>query len=167
MTRKSTPGNFAAVIRSAREAIPGVALTTDVIVGFPGETDDEFGESLKFVRSMQFAGGHVFHFSARPGTPAARMKGRVRSEVVKERSLAMRKILAESAAAYQQKFIGETLQVLWEAASTLTDAGWQIEGLTDNYLRVTSIASEPRWNRIDKVFIKEANMGGLKGEIQV
>ena len=167
MTRKSTPGNFAAVIRSAREAIPGVALTTDVIVGFPGETDDEFGESLEFVRSMQFAGGHVFHFSARPGTPAARMKGRVRSEVVKERSLAMREILAESAAAYQQKFIGETLPVLWEAASTLTDAGWQIEGLTDNYLRVTSIASEPRWNRIDKVFIKEANMGGLKGEIQV
>jgi len=165
MARKTTPENFAALVQSARAAIPEVAITTDIIAGFPGETDDEFAETLEFVESMDFAGGHVFSYSRRPGTPAARMKGQVRSEVAKARSAALRSALAESAETYQRKFIGKTMPVLWEATSTLTDEGWQIKGLTDNYLRVTTIAAEPRWNKIDQVLMRTVSTEGLSGEI--
>lgn len=66
--------------------MPNAAITTDVIAGFPGETEAEFAESLAFVEEMNFAGGHVFTYSPRPGTGAARMKGQIRSEVRKERN---------------------------------------------------------------------------------
>jgi threonylcarbamoyladenosine tRNA methylthiotransferase MtaB len=166
MARKTTPESFAALLRSARAAIPECAITTDVIAGFPGETDEEFSETLEFVRSMQFAGGHVFSYSPRPGTPASLMKGKVRGEVVKSRSTVLRRVLAESAEAFHRKFIGKTLPVLWEATSILTNAGWQIEGLTDNYMRVTAIAPKPYWNRIDNVSLKTSSADGLWGKIE-
>ena len=165
MARKTTPNSFAGLVQSARTAIPEVAITTDVIVGFPGETEQEFTKTLEFVKAMQFAGGHVFSFSARPGTPAAQLKGKVRGEVCKARNAILRSILAESAEAYRRKFIGKTMPVLWEAASTLTDAGWQIEGLTDNYMRVTAIAPEPYWNRLDAVQLSELRENGLTGKL--
>ena len=165
MARKATPEGFATLLQSARAAIPEVAITTDIIAGFPGETDEEFTETLEFVQSMNFSGGHVFSYSARPGTPAARMQGQVRREVMRTRSALLRRILAESAEAFHRKFIGKTMPVLWEALSILTDEGWQIEGLTGNYLRVTAIAPEPRWNQIDKVFLRNASAQGLAGEI--
>jgi threonylcarbamoyladenosine tRNA methylthiotransferase MtaB len=165
MARKTTPEDFAALVQSARAAIPEVAITTDIIAGFPGESDDEFAETLEFVKSMHFAGGHVFSYSKRPGTPAARMKGQVHGDVTKARSAALRSSLAESAETYQRKFIGKTMPVLWEAVSVLTDEGWQIKGLTDNYLRVTTISPEPRWNHIDQVHLRAVSMEGLAGEI--
>jgi len=165
MARKTTPNSFAGLVQSARTAIPEVAITTDVIVGFPGETEQEFTETLEFVKAMQFAGGHVFSYSARPGTPAAQLKGKVRGEVCKARNAILRSNLAESAEAYRRKFIGKTMPVLWEAASTLTDAGWQIEGLTDNYMRVTAIAPEPYWNRLDAVQLSELRENGLTGKL--
>jgi len=166
MSRKSSPDSFAKLVKSAREAIPELAITTDVIVGFPGETDREFKETEEFVRSMQFSGGHVFPYSARPGTPATRMKGQVLSEVIKARSTILRRAIAESAEAYQRHYIGKTMSVLWESLSILTDEGWQIEGLTDNYLRVTAISREPRWNQIDQVRLRSWRAEGLWGEIQ-
>ena len=166
MARKTTPEGFAALVQSARAAIPEAAITTDIIAGFPGETEAEFVQTLEFVQSMHFAGGHVFSYSARPGTPASRMQGQVRGEVVKARSAILRKVLTESALSYRRAFVGKTVPVLWEAVSTLTDAGWQIEGLTDNYLRVTALAAEPRWNRIDKVLLRSARTEGMVGEIR-
>src|SRR5512140_2719374 len=96
MARKTTPNSFAALVQAAHAAIPGLAITTDIIVGFPGETEAEFSETLEFTKSMNFAGGHVFTYSARPGTPAARMQAQVRHEVRKERNTAMRIVLEES-----------------------------------------------------------------------
>jgi len=165
MARKTTPEGFAALVQSARTAIPEVAITTDIIAGFPGETDEEFAETLEFVKSMRFAGGHVFSYSARPGTPAARMKGQVRRETVKARSALLRTVLAESAEAYRRQFIGKTTSVLWEATSILTDEGWQIEGLTENYIRVTAVAPEPRWNRVDDVYLTGLRENGLAGKL--
>ena len=167
MARKTTPEFFAALVDSARRAIPEAAITTDVIVGFPGETDEEFAETLEFVKAMDFAGGHVFTYSARPGTPAARMKGQIRGEVAKVRSAALRTILAEYAESYRRKFIGKTMPVLWEATDRFSDAGWQLQGLTDNYLRVTATAPEPRWNRMDDVQLVSIDENGLKGKITV
>jgi threonylcarbamoyladenosine tRNA methylthiotransferase MtaB len=165
MRRKTAPEAFAGLVQSARAAIPGVAITTDIIVGFPGETEAEFCETLEFVKSMHLAGGHVFTYSARPGTPAARMQAQVRYEIRKERSAALRAILDESAQAYRSGFIGHTLAVLWEASSRLTEAGWVLEGLTDNYLRVSAVAAQPRWNQIDKVELLSMDGDGMKGRI--
>ena len=166
MARKTTPESYRSLLKSARAAIPDVAITTDVIAGFPGETEDEFAETLEFVRSMDFAGGHVFSYSPRPGTPASFMKGQVPSGIVKTRSAALRAVLAQSAEAFHNKFIGRTMRVLWEARSSLSNEGWKIEGLTDNYLRVSAIAPQPQWNTFDDVLLKTANASGLRGEIQ-
>ncbi|HVM72149.1 MAG TPA: tRNA (N(6)-L-threonylcarbamoyladenosine(37)-C(2))-methylthiotransferase MtaB [Anaerolineales bacterium] len=163
MRRKTSTAEFAGLVESARSAIPEVAITTDIIVGFPGETEAEFAETVEFVRSMKFAGGHVFTFSARPGTPAARMKAQVRYEIRKERNAILRAALEESARAYQAGFIGRSLPVLWEASSRLTEAGWTLEGLTDNYLRVTAVAPQARWNHIDRVNLVSVDGNGMKG----
>jgi len=165
MARKTTPDDFAGLVASARSVIPEVAITTDLITGFPGETDTEFVETMEFVKAMGFTGGHVFPYSARPGTPAARMKGQVHNELAKKRGAELRSILAKSAKDYRRKFIGRTMSVLWEARSILTDSGWQIEGLTDNFIRVVAFASEPKWNHIDKVLLRTEGPEYLIGEI--
>ncbi len=165
MARRTTPASFAALVESARRLIPEVAITTDVIVGFPGETETEFTETLDFVRAMDFAGGHVFTYSRRPGTAAARMKNQIRGDVARERSARLRQVLAQSAAAYRRRFLGQTMTVLWEATDRLNDSGWRMEGLTDNYLRVTALAPEPRWNRFDRVRLTGEGEDGLTGEI--
>jgi threonylcarbamoyladenosine tRNA methylthiotransferase MtaB len=165
MARKTTPGSFAALVQSARAAIPGIAITTDIIAGFPGETDGEFSGTLDFVKRVGFAGGHVFTYSARAGTPAARMNTQVPHELRKERNAALRAVLEESAHAYRSRFIGHTLPVLWEASSTLTDAGWTLEGLTDNYIRVRAVAPEARWNQMDRVQLVSMDGDGMKGKI--
>ena len=166
MARKTTPEIYAVLVASARATIPEVAITTDLITGFPGETEDEFSETIEFVKTMGFAGGHVFTYSARPGTPAACMKGQVRGDIAKKRSAVLRLVLAESAQAYRRKFIGKTMLVLWEAHTSPTDSGWQIEGLTDNYIRVVAQTSEPRWNRLDAVRLIAEMPEYLIGEIQ-
>jgi threonylcarbamoyladenosine tRNA methylthiotransferase MtaB len=163
MARKTTPNSFAELAQAARAAIPEVAITTDVIVGFPGETEAEFSETLAFTKSMYFAGGHVFTYSARPGTPAARMQAQVRHELRKERNAALRVVLEEAAKSYRSGFIGQTLPVLWESKNQLKDEGWLLEGLTDNYLRVQAIAPEPRWNQFDTVRLTTETTDGLKG----
>jgi threonylcarbamoyladenosine tRNA methylthiotransferase MtaB len=165
MRRKTTPDSFAKLVQSARAAIPGVAITTDIIVGFPGETETEFSESVEFVKNMKFAGGHVFTYSARPGTPAARMHSQVRHEIRKERNAVLRAVLEDSAKAYRSGFLHFRLPVLWEASGQLTEAGWTLEGLTDNYLRVTAVAPAPRANLIDNVQLVSIEGDGMKGII--
>jgi threonylcarbamoyladenosine tRNA methylthiotransferase MtaB len=165
MARKTTPRSFRELVSAAREVMPEVAITTDIIAGFPGETDDEFAESLAFVREMNFAGGHVFTYSPRPGTGAARMKGQIRPDLRKKRNHILHDALEESAKAYRQQFIGRTMSVLWESVSEMGDWGWQMEGLTGNYLRVNAFASSPRWNEIDRVRVDGCEGDRIKGVI--
>ncbi|HJQ14791.1 MAG TPA: MiaB/RimO family radical SAM methylthiotransferase [Anaerolineales bacterium] len=165
MARKTTPASFRELVAAARAAIPDVAITTDIIAGFPGETDDEFAESLAFVREMNFAGGHVFTYSPRPGTGAARMKGQVKTEIRKKRNRILRDALEASASSYRKQFLGQTLSVLWESVSEMGEEGWQMEGLTGNYLRVSAFAPSPRWNEIDPVKIHQCDAGSIKGVI--
>jgi threonylcarbamoyladenosine tRNA methylthiotransferase MtaB len=165
MARKTTPTSFRNLAAAARQIIPDVAITTDIIAGFPGETEAEFGESLEFVREMDFAGGHVFTYSARRGTGAARMSGQVRPSVSRERNAAYRTVFEESGGLYRQRFIGKSSFVLWESITQLNDRGWQMEGLTDNYLRVTAAAATPHWNVIDEVKLTWCAEDKLAGEI--
>lgn len=166
MARKTTPETFRALVSAARQAIPAVAITTDLIAGFPGETEQEFQDSLAFVRDMQFAGGHVFTFSPRPGTGAARMAEQVHPSVRKERNHILHGVLERAAQEYRYRFVGERLDVLWESTTELGEWGWQLEGLTPNYLRVTAAASAPRWNEIDLVELTAPAAGGLRGVIR-
>jgi threonylcarbamoyladenosine tRNA methylthiotransferase MtaB len=136
--------------------MPDVAITTDIIAGFPGETEAEFVETLDFVKEMKFASGHVFTYSPRPGTGAARMKGQVKPELRKKRNHILHDVLEESAKSYREKFIGQKMSVLWESTSEMGEQGWQMEGLTENYLRVSAFAPSPRWNQIDEVQLTES-----------
>ena len=165
MARKTTPQSFHELVSAARDVMPDVAITTDVIAGFPGETGEEFAQTLDFVREIEFAGGHVFTYSARPGTGAARMKGQIKPELRKRRNHILIDLLEESAKSYREKFIGKEMSVLWESTSEMGDYGWRMEGLTENYLRVQAFAAAPRWNELDKVLLQESSGDKLKGVI--
>ncbi len=156
MARKTTPKSFRELVAAARAVMPDVAITTDIIAGFPGETEEEFAQTLEFVREMNFAGGHVFTYSPRPGTGAARMKGQVKPELRKKRNHILTDLLEESAKSYREKFVGRKMSVLWESTSEMGDYGWQMEGLTENYLRAQAFAPAPRWNELDDVVLIEA-----------
>ena len=165
MGRRPTPQAYAALVRDARAAIPEMAVTTDIIVGFPGESTAEHQESLDFVKEIGFAGGHVFSYSPRPGTPAAQMLDDVPKAVKKERSAQMRALLAESERRFQEQFRGRVLPVLWESTAKVEDGTWQLKGLSDNYLRVRAAAAENLWNQISQVRIRQVKGRDLMGEI--
>jgi threonylcarbamoyladenosine tRNA methylthiotransferase MtaB len=165
MARKTTPKSFRELVSAARAVMPDVAITTDIIAGFPGETEEEFAQTLDFVREIQFTDGHVFTYSPRPGTGAARMKGQVKPELRKTRNHILTETLAESAKSYREKFIGRKMSVLWESTSEMGEWGWQMEGLTENYLRAQAFAPSPRWNELDKVLLQECSGDKLKGVI--
>jgi threonylcarbamoyladenosine tRNA methylthiotransferase MtaB len=165
MRRHTTPRSFRELVSAARDAIPDVSITTDIIAGFPGETEDEFAETLDFVREMEFAGGHVFTYSPRPGTGAARMKEQVRHPLRKKRNHILQDVIAESAKSYRERFLGKKMSVLWESTSEMGERGWLMEGLTENYLRVNAFASSPRWNEIDEVILQEMDGDRMKGVI--
>lgn len=153
MVRKTTPDSFRGLVATIRAFVPEMAITTDIITGFPGETHDEYEESHDFVREMGFAGGHVFHYSSRPGTAASRLPGVIPGETARRRSAEMRAVLKDSGDVYSRKFIGRELSVLWEGHWSRIGNRFRLEGLSDNYLRVTTLADENRWNKVDRVRI--------------
>jgi len=165
MRRNTTPQTFRELVHAARNVIPEVAITTDIIAGFPGETEEEFAETLEFVKEMDFAGGHVFTYSARPGTGAARMKGQVMHGLRKKRNHILQETIEESARTYREKFIGHEMCVLWESTSEMGELGWKMEGYTENYLRVNAFAPGPRWNELDAVVLNQADGDQMKGVI--
>ena len=155
MARKTTQNSFRNLVDAARATCPDIAITTDLISGFPGETEAEFAETQAFVREMNFAGVHNFTYSERPGTAAARMPNQVPYPIRKERNSQLREVISESAQEYRTRFLGQTLPVLWESATGLGPEGWHLTGLTDNYLRVNAIASQDLWNKITSVYLEK------------
>ncbi len=133
MRRRYSVFNYIHALSLIRESVPQAAVTTDIIVGFPGETDTTFEESLRVCRELQFARIHVFPFSPRPGTAAASFPGRVDSRVVRARTKRMLSLAEESAHSFRVAFRGHTRPVLWERR----DASGAWSGFTDNYIPVT------------------------------
>jgi len=146
MKRRYTTEDYRRAVELIRSIVPQAAVTTDVIVGFPGESDDEFEESYDFCKRMEFARIHVFPYSPRPGTEAARMEGQVSAGVKKERSKKMLALAEDSARSFRQRFLGETMPVLWEQ-----QCGGVWSGLTANYIRVYAKSSEDIAGRITEV----------------
>lgn len=145
MVRRYRTADFRALVEQVRAVMPEVAITADVMVGFPGETEREHADSLAFIREMAFAEQHVFRYSSRPGTAAARLTDDVPPPVKKRRSEEAHALDAELRRVYRAPFLGRTLDVLWEeparppiappeAGDGATVPLWS--GLTDNYLRV-------------------------------
>jgi len=166
MARKTTPESFAQLVNAARAVSPDMAITTDIIAGFPGETEAHFAECLAFVRRMAFAHGHVFTYSARPGTAAARMPYQIPKATRKRRNAGLRAALAESIHSYRTRFLDKDLVVLWEATDAYGPDGWRLHGLTDNYLPVTALSPIRLWNQFSKVRLSTLTEDGLYGEIQ-
>lgn len=165
MGRKMTPSAYEELVREVRQRIPGVSITTDIITGFPGETELEFSESLAFTQAMDFAGGHVFTFSPRPGTPAQKLPGQVNSTIAKHRNKRIHQLLEQSSSTYWLQHLGQDLAVLWEKASLTHDHSWQLSGLSDNYLKVRAISPTPCKNQLMSVHITGSERDGLIGEI--
>jgi threonylcarbamoyladenosine tRNA methylthiotransferase MtaB len=139
MRRNTSQDEFRAIMESARRQIPDVRITSDVIVGFPGETDEEWQTSKAFIKEMNFAGMHVFRYSVRPGTPASRMKGKVHSRVKKERSQELLTLHTRQEHEFAATYIGQTLPVLWEQVTGSTEDGFINVGYTHNYIRVQGV----------------------------
>ena len=165
MARRYTTAEFHAWVTAARAAIPDLAATTDLIVGFPGETDDEFAETLAFVQNMSFSRVHVFPYSLRTGTPAARMPGQVPAQVKAQRARDLRAIASASQRAFSQSFVGQTLGVLWESHRE-TDDGILWSGLTDNYLRVYTRSSVNLANTLVPTRLVALTGNDLQGEVE-
>ena len=163
MARNTTPQKFSRLVSDAREACPDIAITTDLITGFPGETDQEFNETLEFVSGLSFSGGHVFTYSARPGTAAEKMPNQVDFPVRKERNARLRELLADSAQKYQDSFLDQTLSVLWESVTKMKSDTWHLHGLTDNYLRVHALANQNLWNQITPLRLSARDEKGFVG----
>jgi threonylcarbamoyladenosine tRNA methylthiotransferase MtaB len=148
MIRRTSQKEFRALVQSIRKRVPDMAIATDVIVGFPGETDEEFAISKAFIEEMDFAGIHVFRYSKRPGTAAARLPNHVADDVKKARSDELQAIGQEGRRRYAERFIGRTVPVLWEAVSGATENGFINSGYAGNYIRVVYIVPEVLTNRI-------------------
>ncbi len=161
MKRRYSAADYQRAVDLIRESVTEVAITTDIIVGFPGETEAEFEESYSFCRRMGFARIHVFPYSPRQGTEAARMPQMVVPEVKKQRSREMLALAGESARGFNGKFLGKTVPVLWEKQS---GGGWS--GLTDNYVRVYARSTHDLTNELAQVKLVALSRDGVRGEVQ-
>jgi len=160
MKRRYTAADYRQTVALIRDNVPDAAITTDVIIGFPGETDAEFRETLDFCRRMKFARIHVFPFSVRPGTAAATMPQQVSAAIKKERTREMLELAKESARHFQQGFLGKTMEVLCEKES-----GGVWSGLTGNYIKVYIKSSEDLTNKILTVKLQKQYKDGVWGEV--
>ncbi|NPV84633.1 MAG: tRNA (N(6)-L-threonylcarbamoyladenosine(37)-C(2))-methylthiotransferase MtaB [Anaerolineae bacterium] len=165
MGRKTTTEQFARLVQTARSVIPSVSITTDVIVGFPGETDKDFEQSLAFVRQLGFSGGHVFSYSLRPQTPAAQLTDQVPFSIRKVRSAQMRAAFSELSIQYRRGLLGSTCVVLWESGHRMENSRWRMRGLTDHYVPVFADMGENLLNKMTAVQLIALCSQGVLGEV--
>lgn len=131
MARRYNSARYKTIVTTAKQLVPGIAISTDIIMGFPGESDEDFEQTYQLASELAFAKTHVFRFSPRQGTAAARMRGQIPDTVKKARSQRLLDLNEEHSRLFRQQFLGEEVQVLIEQRK---HGVW--EGLTDNYLRV-------------------------------
>jgi threonylcarbamoyladenosine tRNA methylthiotransferase MtaB len=163
MRRSYSLDEYCRTVKLIREKIPDAAITTDIMVGFPGETDGEFEQSYFFCQQAGFANIHVFPFSPRPETAAARMPDQIRDEARQERSRLMLELAQDSRLHFCKQFLGQTLPVLWEQ-ETRPGSG-MYSGLTGNYIRVFAHSAKSLSNEITLAKLLEFRSQGIWGEI--
>ncbi|MCL0101978.1 tRNA (N(6)-L-threonylcarbamoyladenosine(37)-C(2))-methylthiotransferase MtaB, partial [Dehalococcoidia bacterium] len=156
MRRRYTTAMYKAVTEELVGIVPDISITTDVIVGFPGETDSEFEGSLEFIEELPISAAHVFPYSKRPGTSAAFLSEHVEPGEKRAREGRMLELVQRKNKAYLRRFVGRTAMVLWEGQRNVEGRGYWT-GLTENYMRAYRLSGEALNNQITMV--------GLEGEL--
>ncbi len=152
MRRRYDATEYQEAVGKIRDVLPGASITTDVIVGFPGESDADFQQTLDLCDRVGFAAVHAFPYSVRPGTSAAYLQDRVSSETKSERMKALLEASKRHASAYRAGIVGETRSVLWEGRRSTPD-GKVWSGLTGDYVRVVTHSSRLLANEITGVLL--------------
>ena len=160
MKRKYDTARYFESVRLLKEYFPGCAVTTDMIVAFPGETEEEFGQSLEFIRKCGFADMHIFPYSRRPGTPADKMPGQHNNATKEARSRAAIAVAEEMSRSYREALVGTVQEVLFEEKS-----GEFYTGHAPNYVKVYA-TGENLHNQVRSVKITALYNDGLLGEIE-
>jgi threonylcarbamoyladenosine tRNA methylthiotransferase MtaB len=163
MKRSYTLDQYQRTINLIKETIPEMAITTDIMVAFPGESAEEFEQSYSFCQQAGFANIHVFPFSPRPETAAARMPGQIKDKIKEERNQRMLELSQGCRRSFYEQFLGQTMPVLWEKE---TSPGSGIcSGLTSNYIRVFTQSGKPLSNEITPLKLLGFHNQGMWGEI--
>lgn len=160
MKRLYTTADYSNAVSMIRSAVQDAAITTDIIVGFPGESDAEFEESFDFCKNIAFARIHVFPFSRRRGTAANIMPNQITPQIKKQRSDKMLALAGESASIFHNKILGKNMPVLWEQSES---GIWS--GLTCNYVKVYAGSDEDLTNKITEVNLEHIYKDGVWGVI--
>lgn len=156
MNRKYTTDEFENIVKLLREVYKDVILTTDIIVGFPGETDEDFNETYEFLKRIKFYKMHVFKYSPRKGTKAADMKEQVDGNIKEKRSRVLLELSDKNEAEYNKEYIGKEVEVLFEEKD-----GSFYKGHTKNYIMVWYETEENLENSLKQVKIKKAEKDHL------
>ncbi|MFQ6067731.1 MAG: tRNA (N(6)-L-threonylcarbamoyladenosine(37)-C(2))-methylthiotransferase MtaB, partial [bacterium] len=164
MGRKYSPHQYRRLVENIKKMVPSVAITTDVMVGFPGETQRQFLNTYHFVREIGFSRLHVFKFSPRIETRAYSMQPRVKDKVKKERSKHLRELGDSLAQSFASRFLGDTLRVLVEEKIDPKTGWWS--GYTDNYIRVSFKGKKELENKLVMVRLVSAKQGQVLGEVE-
>ena len=159
MNRRYTTKEYKTIVDRLRENIPNVAITTDVIVGFPGETNDEFNKTYEFLKDIELSQMHIFKYSPRKGTPAATMENQIDPQMKQLRSEKLLSLDKENFNKFASKFIDKELDVLFE--SNVVDGMY--EGLTTNYIRVVVPSEKDIQGEILKVKITKVKEEYVEG----
>ena len=160
MRRRYTPEVYAGAVDLLRGRVPDCSVTADVIVGFPGEVDDDFELTHDLCRRLQFASIHVFPYSLRPGTSAAHFRDHVDQKTKSERTSRLLTLAESSAAEFRNQLMGSVRLVLWETRRETPDTNVQWVGLTDNYVRVTTHSNDDLAN-----VIADARLTQVEGDL--
>lgn len=158
MNRPYTQKDFQDRVRDIRQAVPNIAITTDLMVGFPGETEEDFKESLIFSDAMAFADMHIFKYSPRSGTPAAKMADQVPPQDKDRRAKQIQDVAQKNRDAYAQRFLGDTVSVLIEEK----DASGAMTGHSPHYLRVRA-EEDLHVGQLYQIHLDQYNKGIITG----
>lgn len=160
MKRRYTAEFFAERCEMLRQSFPDCSITTDLIVGFPGETDTDFAETLTFIRACDFSDMHVFPYSVRPGTPAAGMPDQIPLAIKNQRAEEAKAVAAQMSRQYREKFIGRTLEVLFEHPN-----GDAWSGHSAYCFPVTAAGQEITKNKLCQVKVTAVTDTGVSGHL--
>ena len=163
MHRLYTVDSFTKIVEELREAVPGISITTDVIVGFPGETDEQFENTLKTMERLRFDAAYMFAYSIRPGTPAGDRKDQIPDHVKKERLARMIEMQNRITCEIHSTFVGKEIEVLLEGPANKDPKN--LYGHARDIKTVTCTGSPDRAGRIGKVKVLSSHLWGLHGEL--
>ena len=166
MIRKYTIEEYSGLVSKARSVQPDMHVSTDVIVAFPGETETEFKQGLEHIQALQFGDIHIFRYSPREGTAAARLPNRVPKPVAVERYQMLRSCRDHAQKEFQSRFIGRVLPVLWERnTEKLADGQWLWHGYTHNYIRTHTVSQSMLFNKLTPTLLKESTSKGVLSSV--